>query len=310
MAREIGRACETIGFLVVRGHGVPQGLIADTRAAARELFALPLAEKEAVPRVAPAFNRGYGRVAGESLGRSLGVEAPNDYKESFSIGPPRVPDDAYHTAPDAFPHFAPNRWPARPPRLRPLLETYYEAMERLADDLMRGFALALGLDEGHFVPFIDRHCSSVRLIHYPQQDTPPADGQLRAGAHTDYGSLTVVCTEDVPGGLQVRTTSDGWVDVVPPADGLVVNIGDLMACWTNDRWVSTLHRVANPPPDVRGASTDRVSIVFFHQPNYDARIECLPGCSGPGRPARHAPTTSGAHRLAKLGRANQGPSAR
>jgi isopenicillin N synthase-like dioxygenase len=133
-----------------------------------------------------------------------------------------------------------------------------------------------------------------RALHYPNQPDAPLEGQLRAGAHSDYGSLTIVRQEDRPGGLQVLDHSGEWVDVPVVDGGLVVNIGDLMAEWTNDRWVSTMHRVVNPPRDAAGDS-DRVSLVFFHQPNYDAVIECLPSVLGPGEEPKYAVTTSGQH---------------
>ena len=304
IAQAVAQACESIGFLTVVGHCVPATLVLACREAAHAFFALPLDEKMRVPRRAPAFNRGYGQVASEGLGRSLGTASPNDLKESFSVGPMGIDvHDPYYFTAEAFPHFAPNCWPSRPPELRELLTEYFGHMQRLAADLMHVFALALELDEDFFSDKIDRHCSSLRLIHYPAQHHAPTPGQLRAGAHTDYGSLTVLQTEDVPGGLQVRTLDGQWCDVAPPQGGFVINIGDLMMNWTNDRWRSNLHRVVNPPPDSISAGA-RLSMVFFHQPNYDALIECLPSCHGPGRPPRYPAVTSGAHRLLKLNRAN------
>jgi isopenicillin N synthase-like dioxygenase len=134
----------------------------------------------------------------------------------------------------------------------------------------------------------------LRVRNYPAPQTAPEPGQLRAGAHSDYGSLTILKTEDRPGGLQVCNAAADWVDV-PVVDGaFIVNIGDLMARWTNDRWVSTLHRVVNPPPS-RAAESRRQSLVFFHNPNYDALIECLPTCRDPAHPPRYEATTSGEH---------------
>ena len=300
--RAVDRACREVGFLTIVGHGVPPGLIADARAEARAFFALPVAEKARIARRAPAFNRGWGGVGEESLAKSLGAAAPPDYKEYLSIGPVDTTDDPYFHRPEAFPHFAANRWPERPVRLRPVLSDYFRAMERLAADVMRLFAAALDLPADFFADKIDRQCGSLRVINYPEQEADPDAGQLRAGAHTDYGSLTILHAEDRPGGLQVRRADGTWIDVRPTPDRFVVNIGDLMAMWTNDRWVSTLHRVANPPRAEAGSR--RLSLVFFHQPNYDALIECLPSCRAPGEAPRHPPITSGAHRLRKLNRAN------
>ena len=130
------------------------------------------------------------------------------------------------------------------------------------------------------------------MRNYPSQTATPADGQLRAGAHSDYGSLTILRAEDRPGGLQVFTREGAWIDVPIVPDCFIVNIGDLMAQWTNDHWVSTLHRVANPPPE-RAGDSRRQSLVFFHNPNYDAPVECLPSCRSAERAAKYPPTTSG-----------------
>ncbi|BBK32756.1 isopenicillin N synthase-like dioxygenase [Stella humosa] len=301
--RAIDRACRETGFLTIVGHGVPLSLIQETRRQANAFFDLPRPEKARIARAAPAFNRGWGAVGEESLAKTLGAAAPPDYKEYLSIGPVDTSDDPYFHRPEAFPHFAANRWPDAPDGLRPAFTAYFRAMERLAADLMELFAVALDLPPGFFADKIDRQCGSLRVINYPAQTDGPEDGQLRAGAHTDYGSLTILHAEDRPGGLQVRQPDGGWIDVRPTPDSFVVNIGDLMAMWTNDRWVSTLHRVGNPPR-ADAAASRRLSLVFFHQPNYDALIECLPSCRAPNEPPRHPPITSGAHRLRKLNRAN------
>jgi isopenicillin N synthase-like dioxygenase len=172
------------------------------------------------------------------------------------------------------------------------MSQYYVAMSLLARDLMRMFALALGLDECWFDDRIDRQMSSLCLNHYPALTAVPLPGQLRAGAHTDYGTLTIVAPTAAPGGLQVRARDGKWDDVFVAPGTFVVNIGDMMAQWTNDRWVSTLHRVANPPP-AAGGSGRRLSLVFFHQPNPDAVVECIPGCSDCAHPPHYSPVTAG-----------------
>jgi isopenicillin N synthase-like dioxygenase len=149
---------------------------------------------------------------------------------------------------------------------------------------MRFFALPI--DEKR-----NRHITAARLNFYPAQQTSPKPGQLRAGAHTDYGTFTILNGENVPGGLQVLSKSGGWIDVETDADNFVVNIGDLLMRWTNDRWISNTHRVVNPPSPV-AARAKRLSIAFFHQPNYDALIECIaPLCQ-----AKYPPVRSGEYR--------------
>jgi isopenicillin N synthase-like dioxygenase len=300
---EVDRTCREVGFLTIAGHGVSDALIADAQAAARAFFDLPIEEKLKVRRSAPAFNRGWGAVGEESLAKSLGVGAPADCKESLGIGPVDRPGDgAYFTCAEAFPHFAENRWPARPAELQPVFTAYFRALDQVCRDLMQLFAVALELREDFFADKIDRQCGSLRAINYPAQMATPVDGQLRAGAHTDYGSLTVLKTEDKPGGLQVQRADGEWIDIRPTAETFIVNIGDLMAMWTNDRWRSTLHRVANPPDGAQASR--RLSLVFFHQPNYEAEIACLPSCHDADHPPRYQPITSGTHRLMKLNRAN------
>jgi isopenicillin N synthase-like dioxygenase len=298
VAREVGRACEQIGFFTIIGHGVDGKVIARMTDVSRAFFALSLAEKLAVKRPRPEQSRGYIGVGDEHLGYGIG-QRTTDLKEFFAIGPVDVPDQEYYTCAAAYPSFAPNVWPARPAELRAVFTEYYRAMERLATHLMRIFALALDLPEEIFRDKTDRHISGLRVINYPEQPDAPTAGQLRAGAHSDYGALTILRAENAPGGLQVLNRLGQWVDVAPVGDSFVINLGDLMMHWTNDRWVSTLHRVVNPPRDLALGSR-RQSIVFFHQPNYDAVIECLPSCCGPDNPPRYAPITSGEHRLRKF----------
>ena len=297
VAAAVGQACEDIGFLIVKGHGVPRELVGDMYDISRRFFDLPLDEK--MKTHGRERSRGYGPIGEEALSYGLGKAAPADVKESLYEGPMDVPDTPYFRGPVGAPHFVPNVWPGRPVGLEAIWRAYYRQMERLAGDIMRIFAIALDLPERFFADKIDKHVSRVRAINYPDQAEPPLPGQLRAGEHTDYGTITILKIEDAPGGLQVRNRQGEWLDVAAEPDAFVVNIGDLMMHWTNDRWISTLHRVLNPPRDA-ALGTRRISLVFFHQPNYDALIECLPGCCGPGHPAKYAPVTSGEHRLRKF----------
>jgi isopenicillin N synthase-like dioxygenase len=163
---------------------------------------------------------------------------------------------------------------------------------------MRLFAMALDLDEFWFDDKIDKHMTNFVVSNYPDQPHELPEGQLRAGAHTDYGSLTIIKAEDKPGGLEVLDSEGRWRPVPMVPGTFVVNLGDLMARWTNDHWVSTMHRVVNPPRD-KAIGSRRQSLIFFHQPNYDAIIECLPSCLDNGR-AKYAPITSGEHLLMKM----------
>jgi isopenicillin N synthase-like dioxygenase len=294
VAQAVDRACRDIGFLVITGHRVPASLIARVESTSRAFFSLPLAEKQKLKRPADDQVRGYSAVGDEGLSYSLGKKTPGDLKESLTIGPIDPPQTPYFKGPAAGPHFAPNLFPAALPDLKASWSEYFEVMSRLSSDLMRMFALGLSLPESFFEDKIDRHISMFRVLSYPSQPDAPEEGQLRAGAHSDYGSLTIVKIEDRPGGLQVKNKAGDWVDVPAVPGSFVVNIGDLMMQWTNDQWVSTLHRVANPPR-ARAADSLRQSLVFFHQPNYDAMVECLPSCLAAGEKAKHAPISSGDH---------------
>jgi isopenicillin N synthase-like dioxygenase len=298
VVRAIDAACTDIGFFTIAGHDVPPALVDRMLETSRAFFDLPAAEKQRVARPRPEQSRGYIALGAENLSYSRGDVSTTDLKEFFAIGPVDVPDEVYYRRPEAYPSFTPNLWPERPAELRGVWTEYYRTMEKLAARLMRLFALALDLPEEFFRDKTDRHISGIRANHYPEQVEPPAPGQIRAGAHTDYGAVTILLPENVPG-LQVLNRQGAWVDVVAPPRTFVCNIGDLMQHWTNDRWISTTHRVVNPPREA-AAGNRRLSIPFFHQPNYDALIECLPTCCGPDNPPRYEPVTSGQHRLTKF----------
>ncbi|MFJ4184320.1 isopenicillin N synthase family dioxygenase [Kitasatospora sp. NPDC089509] len=302
VARAVGEVCETSGFMAVSGHGVPDSLIQGVYRATKEFFALPPETKRRLlADPADPLMRGFG-VEGNLAAANEGVDAVTarrlaDLSETYTynrlgdIGATGIPDGARVGLAKL------NKWPGLP-GFRESYLAYYRAMEGLARELTRLMALALGLNEDWFLDKIDHHISNMTANYYPAQDDPPEPGQLRKGVHSDWGLLTVLYQDGAPGGLQVRDKSGGWLDVPAVEGTFVVNIGDLMAVWTNDRWVSTVHRVVNPPREA--AHRERYSIPFFLQPNYTARIECIPTCAGPDNPPRHQPTTSGAYLVGKL----------
>jgi isopenicillin N synthase-like dioxygenase len=293
VAGAIDDACREIGFFAITGHGVADSLVSNLRQRAHEFFELPVQEKLASRHPVPGTNRGYHPVGLEALSASNDEAAPPDLKEFFHIGPVDVRDQPYYTAAVGRRHFMPNIWPRRAVGFQAAVESYYRTMSGLVIELMRLAALALEVDEHFFDDKVDRSIGTMRLNYYPAQAVPPRPGQLRASAHTDYGGFTILSGEDVPGGLQVRTRDGRWVDVTTAPTTFVVNIGDLLMRWTNDRWLSNLHRVVNPPQD--GPSRARLSIAFFNHPNYDVRIECLASQG----PAKHAAVLSGEYRDTK-----------
>jgi isopenicillin N synthase-like dioxygenase len=165
------------------------------------------------------------------------------------------------------------------------------------------FADALKLPPRSFDSAIDRHDSVLVIHHYPEQKEPPVPGQLRQHEHSDIGLFTLLRTEEMhrPGGLEVKNRAGDWVAVPPVGDSFIVNIGDTMMRWTNDRWISTMRRVANPPWELAAGNT-RMSIPFFFKANYDALLECLPSCCSAEHPPRYEPVTAGRYSDEKFGK--------
>ena len=293
----LDRACRTTGFMSVVGHGVPEAVIKAMLDATDELFALPSEEKLRLRPPSPGINRGYAPKGSEGLAYSLGVDGrPPDLFEAFNIGPDSIPPGV----PDGRAEFAANVWPERPAALRPALVAYFEEVAALARRLTRVMARALGLDEEFFVDKTDHSTDTLRVNHYERgpAEPEPLAGQQRMGAHTDYGILTVLYADRVPG-LEIVGPDRSWYGVLPEPDGLLVNLGDLLARWTNDRWRSTLHRVVPPAPSVEGAAVRR-SVAFFHDGNFDATVECLPTCCSDDNPPRYPTVIAGEHVTAKL----------
>ena len=292
VASAVDAACRDVGFFVLVGHGVADTTISSLHRAALDFFDLPLADRLDVAMPEPGYPYGYSALQAEALNRSIGGAAPPDLKETFNVGPigrpPRPLADM--AEPDERAVYSPNLWPPAPIGLRAAVEEYYLAMAALCSTIMEAFALALGLADEAFEPFIDEHTSALRLAHYPAIEFGRLGaGAVRAGAHTDYGTLTVLWTDGAPG-LQVQSPDGTWTDVQPVDGGLIVNVGDLMERWSNDRWRSTMHRVVPAGPG------RRLSIPFFHNANWDARIECI---VDDGDVPRHEPTTAGRHLMAK-----------
>eukprot|EP00742_Colponemidia_sp_Colp-10_P000605 GILJ01000661.1.p1 GENE.GILJ01000661.1~~GILJ01000661.1.p1 ORF type:complete len:360 (-),score=46.25 GILJ01000661.1:164-1195(-) len=275
VAKQIGEACERIGFFMIGNHGVPQTVIDKCWNSTRTFFDGPLRDKN-VP-MTEDYPYGYSGYKEEVLSKGLKMETPPDMKESFSIGPYN-PQSGMPT-----PRFPPNS-----EVFQPDWWAYYRGLENLSGSLLRAFALALELPENWFDDKIDKHRCALRLLNYPAPDHPASEGQLRAGAHSDYGSLTILLQENVAGGgLQVLGKDGEWKNIVTPPYTFVINLGDLMARWTNDKWVSTLHRVVPPPAGV--TASRRQSMAFFHNINHDHLVECISTCVTPQRPAKYPP---------------------
>lgn len=295
IAEFVDDTCRTSGFLIVDNHGVDQGVIDAAWSVARAFFDLPLAQKLASMPGAAGSPRGYFPAEQESLARTRGVDAPPDHKESFSSGPLSQPEG--YIAGEGFDFFyGANSWPASPDGFQHAWCAYYRAMEELGAGLMRLLATALQVDEDFFEAFHTHHLSALRALNYPAGGSENQAGQQRAGAHSDYGSVTILKPDPDVGGLEIQSPSGDWLSAPPVGDAFIVNIGDLMARWTNDLWVSTMHRVANPGAD----QPRRQSIAYFMNPNYDATITAIPGCVASGELPAHEAVLAGDYLLGKF----------
>lgn len=265
---QLGKACRETGFFLLKNHTVSDGFLKEVFAHSDAFFSLPDDDKNAVSIQNTPHFRGWGKKGVESLDET---RAEIDSKETFNIGFDLAPDDPRVTAGEMFRGV--NQWPDLPGFSQTML-AYYDATLALGVDIHRAIARDLDLDPEHFTACFDEPLAALRLLHYP-----PASGakdEIGAGAHTDYGAITLLMTDGEPG-LQVRPRGQDWMDV-PHVDGAyVVNIGDCMMRWTNEIYVSTPHRVLPP-------KRQRRSVAMFIEANPDVIVQALPGTGTPKYP--------------------------
>ena len=267
VAALIGSACREVGFFVVTGHGVTSALIADTFAASAAFFAQPGEAKLTMAIGRLGHNRGYVGTGIEALDEKSGA----DHKEAFNL----IWTDGL-TRPA-------NVWPDVP-GFQAVVQRYFDALLEVGRKLHSAFAMDLGLEEDFFSDKIDRPQATLRLLHYPVPRADAPVGQIGAGAHTDYGNVTLLATDGVAG-LQVRQRDGRWVDAPALPGAFICNIGDCLMRWTNDIYVSTPHRVLKP-------MAERYSIAMFVDPNPDAIVRAIPSCVPDGESPRHAPISA------------------
>jgi isopenicillin N synthase-like dioxygenase len=259
LAEILAGVCRNSGFFVITGHGVPAPVVENMYANLRQFFVQPVAEKMTVAAgLDDPLLRGF---------------IPGERHEQFYLNRLGELSDREQASLDERLR-GPNRWPDVS-GLRAAALEYYAAMERLAGRLAGLFAISLGLDHDWFVPFFDRHMSPLVGNYYPPQPTPPPVGSLRNPQHRDWCAFTVLYQDDAPGGLQVLDHNEQWVDVAAVPGSFVVNLGRIMARWTDNRWASTVHRVVNPDPEY--AHRDRISVPFFYHPNPDQSLDLSTG---------------------------------
>lgn len=286
-AREIHAAFTTVGFLYIVNHGLAETIIADAVREAQGFFRQPAEKKREV-----AINkrhRGFN-----ALGDALMYEATKpDYKEFYTMGLELPEDD-----PDVLagePLRGPNNWPADRPGLRTAMTAYYEAIGRCGADLLSCVAVSLGLERGFFADKYRKRLQRTQIIYYPPHPEAAAPDQFGLAPHTDFGCITLLW-QDENGGLEVlERQSRIWIAARPISGTLVVNVGDLLARWTNDRYASTPHRVINR------SGRERFSIATFYDPDFKAVVD--PRQLGIAEAeCRYEPTTAGAHILGRIER--------
>lgn len=285
VAQALHAASKGLGFIYIKGHGIPEDVIEAARESALGFFRAPAGDKETV-RVS-SRHRGWIGVGGAKMYD----EAAADLKESFVWG---YQDADGHT-PDDHPLRGPNRWPSGRPDLEANAMRYFHQAHDVARHLMRGFALGLDLDEAFFLHTADRPLSRASFVYYPAQPSDAPDGQFGVSPHTDFGVLTVLCQDSV-GGLHVQDAKGDWIHAPPIEGTLVVNVADLLSRWTDGAYKSTPHRVVNE------SGRERLSLVLAYDPNPETMIDARE-LFGADYPAGEEPITCGDYLVWRFGRA-------
>jgi isopenicillin N synthase-like dioxygenase len=287
----LGRALEEIGFAYIAGHGVPQPVIDAAFAASRAFHASEPALKQSL--AINEWHRGYMAMATSTVVTSsvAKVTRPNLSESLMIMHEPAAGEIG-------LPLQGSNQWPDWLPEFQPAIEAYRDAVERVSRRIIRLIALALELEETALDRHFVRPTTFLRLLRYPPHPEEAGDDQFGSAPHTDYGIITLLAQDD-SGGLQVRRRDargvGGWIDAEPLPGTFVLNVADMLARWTNDRFVSTPHRVVN-----NRTGGDRFSLPFFFDSDMDAVIECLPTCAGPGNPAKYQPARYGDYLMHRL----------
>lgn len=284
VARQIRTAAMATGFFYVSHHGVSQDLLSSQFELTRVLMDLPLATRQALSARNSRSMRGF-----EALGeQTLDEAAKPDLKECFYCGMAYPPDHPYVLA--GFQSYGSNQWPSEVPQAAAQCEAYIQAMLGLSRRLMQLLALSLALPEAYFDETSFSPMVTLRMLRYPPHPAGADERTFGAGAHTDWGALTLLA-QDAHGGLEVALPEGTWVAAPPVPGTFVVNLGDMMPRWTNGLYRSSLHRVRNR----LSGGLPRYSIPFFYEPDYLALIEALPGTLAPGEKPQFEPCTAGEH---------------
>jgi isopenicillin N synthase-like dioxygenase len=283
-AEEIRRACSDVGFFYIVNHGTPQATIDAAAQSMWGFFHLPLEAKRKV--AVDSRHRGWHEIGGALM---YGADRP-DYKEFFGIGLELSASDKDVLA--GQPLRGPNNWPDFAPQVRQDFYRYYQEVGVCGARLMRLVAVSLGLDEHFFAPRYVKPMQRTQAVYYPPQPPDLGPDQYGVAPHTDYGCITLLWQDEV-GGLEVRRRDGEWIAAPPVAGSFVVNVGDLLARWSNDRFASTPHRVVNR------SGVERLSIATFYDPSYDAAVDPVDLGLG-GAAALYPPVAAGDYILGRI----------
>ena len=278
LVKAIDTACREVGFFTVVNHGVDETLISTVFSHIESFFDLPIQAKEKIEIHKSAYMRGY---FSEGADKSDGILG--DVKEGFDMATDLPLDDAFVKA--KLPFYGPNVWPEELPDFKLAMTEYHSQMLAFGKKLLNVFALALNMPIDYFDDKFKKPMAQLRVLRYPS--TKYTHGEpMGAGEHTDFGWITMISENDT-GGLEVQSADGAWIKVKPIPNAFVVNVGDLMSRWTNDRYKATLHRVINTSGKLRH------SAAFFMDPDYTAKVECLPSCCADDSPAKYGAIVAG-----------------
>lgn len=281
---------ENIGFLYVTGHSIPQADVEAVRNASKAFFALPVDQKLKL-KIDKNF-RGYLPFAGSTIVTSsvAAVSKPNQSESIFFMHEIDADDPRARAG---EPLQGPNQWPdpAVLPGFRSTIQNYVEQMSVLARKMVGAVAMSLGLPAQSLDRHFEEPTTFLRLLHYPTQ--PAEEGLFGSAPHTDYGFITLLAQDDV-GGLEVKNRDGDWIAAPPMPGAFVMNVGDILARWSNDVFVSTPHRVINR------SGRERYSQPFFFDPSMDSLIEALPVCVRPGEKPKYAPVEYGDYLMERI----------
>ncbi|MDZ4370842.1 MAG: 2-oxoglutarate and iron-dependent oxygenase domain-containing protein [Phenylobacterium sp.] len=283
VGRQIHEACTTTGFFYITNHGLPQPVLDRAVGVMRTFFDLPLEQKRQV--AVNKTHRGWHEIGGALMYQAT----KPDFKEFFGIGLELPSDDPDVLAGQAL--RGPNNWPAFMPEVQEAFYAYYEAIGACGRDLLRAVAVSLGLDADFFVSRYQKRLQRTQAVFYPPQPPQMGDDQFGVAPHTDYGCITLLWQDDI-GGLEVRNLDGRWIEAAPIEGSFVINVGDLLARWSNDRFASTPHRVVNR------SGRKRMSIATFYDPDYRAVVD--PRDLGLTQASRYEPVLAGDYILGRI----------